>query len=90
MTIHEFKEYQLLADKVIDLLIKEKHSSINDIKIIYNIIMRFPYCLDKEGHYTYEGKWYDSRKELPDYVQEQIMDRVKNCTTFLQKMIDGT
>ena len=28
--------------------------------------MGFPYCLDEDGHYVYEGKFYNSMKELPD------------------------
>lgn len=49
MTVNEFESYKVIANKILDLLIKEKHSSLKDIKIIYNIIMRFPYCLDQEG-----------------------------------------
>jgi len=72
MTINEFKTYKTLTNKAIDLFISEKHSSLKDIKIIYNIIMGFPFCLDQEGHYTYEGKFYNSIEELPDEAKEEI------------------
>ncbi len=73
MTINEFEKYKTLSDKVLDLFIEEKHSSLKDIKIIYNIIMGFPFCLDQEGHYTYEGKFYNSIEELPDDAKEQLI-----------------
>ena len=73
MTITEFKNYQTIADKIIDLLIKENHSSIRDIKIIYNIIMGFTYCLDQEGHYTYHSRFYNSISELPDEAKKDII-----------------
>lgn len=73
MTVNEFEKYKIIADKVINLLIEEKRSSLKDIKIIYNIIMGFPYCLDQEGHYVYQGKFYNSLKELPDEAKEEII-----------------
>lgn len=73
MTINEFEKYKLLADKVLGLLIEENHSSLRDIKIIYNIIMGFPCCLDREGQYTYEGKFYSSMEELPDEAKQEII-----------------
>lgn len=88
ITVDDFKEYQVLADKVLNLLIKEKRSSLYDIKIIYNIIMKLPYCLDTEGHYTYEGEWYNSREDLPKHVQEDILERLKYFTTVMKKMED--
>lgn len=74
MTINEFEGYKALANKVLNLLIEEKHSSLKDIKIIYNIIMGFPYCLDQEGHYIYEGNFYNSLGELPDVAKEEIIN----------------
>ena len=73
MTITEFEKYKKLADKVLDLLIEEKHSSLKDIKILYNIIMGFPYCLDVKGQYTYNGEFYNSLKELPDEAKQQLL-----------------
>ena len=81
MTINEFKSYKLLADKILDLLIEEKHSSSKDIKIIYNIIMGFPYCLDQEGQYVYEGKFYNSLKELPDEAKKEIINQILSLVT---------
>lgn len=75
MTINEFKYYKTLADKFLDLLIKEKHSSIADIKIIYNIVMGFPFCLDSDGQYTYHGEFYNSLEELPDDAKKEIAVR---------------
>lgn len=73
MTIREFNNYKTISDKVLDLLIAEKHSSLKDIKIIYNIIMGFPYCLDQEGQYTYQGKFYNSLENLPDEAKDEII-----------------
>lgn len=73
MTINEFNQYKELSDKVLDLLIEEKHSSLKDIKIIYNIIMGFPYCLDQEGQYVYESKFYNSIKELPEEALKDLI-----------------
>ena len=73
MTITEFEKYKILADKVLDLLIQEKHSSLKDIKILYNIIMGFPYCLDEKGQYTYNREFYNSLKELPDEAKQQLL-----------------
>lgn len=72
MTSIEFEKYKSIADKIIDLLIKEKHSSLKDIKILYNIIMGFPYCISQEGQYTYQGEFYNSLDELPDDAKEEI------------------
>lgn len=51
----------------------KKCSSLRDIKIIYNIIMEFPYCLDEEGHYVYNGEFYDSMDDFPNEAKEQIL-----------------
>lgn len=73
MTANEFKNYKVLADKVLDLLIQEKHSSLKDIKIIYNIIMGFPYCLEQEGQYTYNCEFYNSINDLPKEALIQLL-----------------
>lgn len=75
MTVNEFESYKVIANKILDLLIEENHSSLKDIKIIYNIIMGFPYCLDQEGQYVYEGKFYSSLKGLLDEAKEEIINR---------------
>lgn len=76
MTVNEFEKYKILSDKILDLLIKEKRSSLKDIKIIYNIIMGFPYCLDQEEQYVYHGKFYNSLKELPDEAKKEIINQI--------------
>ncbi len=73
MTIGEFNNYTTISDKVLVLLIAEKHSALKDIKIIYNIIMGFPYCLDQEGQYTYQVKFYNSSENLPDEAKDEII-----------------
>lgn len=73
MTKNDFENYKTISDKVLDLLIAEKHSSLKDIKIIYNIIMGFPYCLDQEGQYTYHGEYYNSLEELPNEAKDEII-----------------
>lgn len=74
MTISDFENYKVISDKVLDSLITEKYSSLKDIKIIYHIIMGFPYCLDQEGHFTYQGKFYNSLEELPDETKSELID----------------
>lgn len=73
MTISDFENYKAISNKVLDLLITEKYSSLKDIKIIYNIIMGFPYCLDKKGQYTYQGKFYQSLKDLTDEAKIELI-----------------
>lgn len=72
MTETEFNKYKHISDKVIDLLIAENCSSLYDIKIIFNIIMGFPYCIDTEEHYTYKGIYYNSLEELLHDVLMQL------------------
>lgn len=67
-----FDKYKAVSKKVISLLIEEKCSSLHDIKIIYNIIMGFPYCIDCEGHYVYKGNLYNDIGELPNDALEQL------------------
>lgn len=86
MTISDFENYKAISDKVLDLLIAEKYSSLKDIKIIYNIIMGFPYCLDQEGHFTYQGVFYNSLEELPDKVKSEIINH-SNRKEFLYERI---
>ncbi len=76
MIINEFEKYKTISDKVLNLFIEEKHSSLKDIKIIYNIIMGFPFCLDQEGHYTYDGKLFNSIEELPDKAKKEIIEHI--------------
>lgn len=73
MTVDEFEQYKVVANKVLNLLIQEKCSSIKDINILYNIIREYPYCLDTEGHYTYKGKYYNCLEELPKDGLEQLL-----------------
>ena len=72
ITSEEFKKYHEVANKVIDVLCGNKLSSIYDIEVIYNIIRGYPYCLDTEGHYTYNQKYYNSINELPLSALEEI------------------
>jgi hypothetical protein len=85
MNICEYKQYKLISDKILDILINENFSSPKDIKIIYNIIMDFPYCLDVDGHYTYNGEFYNSLAELPDEAKKQIYETSKViCEQFVR------
>ena len=52
MTINDFKKYQSISKTISNLLFNENYSNKHDIKIIFNILLGFPYCLDTEGHYT--------------------------------------
>lgn len=75
MTSKKFKQYKIIANDVLDLLIDKKCSSLRDIKIIYNIIMGFPFCLDEDGHYTYDGQFYNSIDELPLDAHQDLLCR---------------
>lgn len=44
--------------------------------------MRFPYCLDTEGQYTYNGKFYNSLEELPKDGLAQYLYRLQHSTTI--------
>lgn len=74
MTVNEFEQYKKIANKVINLLIQETHSSIKDIGILYNIIRGYPYCVSTEGQYTYKGQFYNSLAELPIEALQQIIE----------------
>lgn len=74
MTITNFNEYKRISEKILSLLIDEKHSSLADIKILYNITMGFPYCLDREGHYTYHGEFYNTMNDLPLEAKQYILN----------------
>lgn len=75
---NEYIKIKKTSNKVIDLLIKEKCSSLCDINIIYNILMGFPYCIDCDGHYIYKGEFYNSVEELPQEALEQLLHAFKS------------
>ena len=70
---HSFDYYKATAREVLSLLIKKKCSSMHDIDIIYNLLMRFPYCIDGE-HYIYDWEIYDNMESLPFDALMQIID----------------
>lgn len=78
MTKNEFKKYKEVANKTLGLLIQEEKSSIKDIKIIFNIIMGFPYCLDEEGSYIFNGEFYDSFEKFPIIAKQEILGYKKS------------
>lgn len=78
ITSEEFKKYHEVAKKVIHVLCENKLSSIYDIEVIYNIIRGYPYCLDTEGHYTYNHKYYNSMNELPLSALEEILHKLQH------------
>lgn len=82
MTVTDFSKYKSVSNKVIQLLTNEKSSSIHDIMVIYNIIMKFAYCLDAEGHYTYNGEFYNSVSDLPKEALEQLSYHLSHYTTI--------
>ena len=67
-----FLKYDTLADKVIDMLCDENMSTVRDIEIVFHIIRGYPYCLDEDGHYTYQGQYYESMYDLPIEALETI------------------
>lgn len=74
MTITNFDEYKKISKKILSLLIDENHSSLADIKILYNITMGFPYCLDREGHCAYHGEFYNTMDDLPLEAKQHILN----------------
>lgn len=77
LTSKNFDKYKDVSNKVIKLLCNEECSSLHDINILYNILMNFPYCLDVEGHYIYNGKFYESLSDLPKDGLEAVLNRLK-------------
>lgn len=43
---HSFESYKNIATEVLSILVKNNCSSIHDVDIIFNMIMRFPYYID--------------------------------------------
>lgn len=72
ITHDDFLNHKNVANKIINLLCKENLSSIHDIEIIYHIIRGYPYCLDCEGHYIYDGQYYNCMEELPLDALQQL------------------
>lgn len=83
MTNTGFCKYKKVADKIIRLLCTENLSSIHDIEIIYNVIMGYPYCIDCEGHYIYNGIFYNSLNELPDEAKKEILLSIQHSISHL-------
>lgn len=61
---HSFEKYKDISTKVLDVLIENDCFSIQDIDIIYNLIIAFPYCIDGK-RYIYNWDIYDSMELLP-------------------------
>lgn len=74
----KFKYYKSAVDKVIDLLIKEKCASLNDITIVFKLILGLPFCMDQEGHYSYEGEYYETIHDLPNEAFLEILEEYKD------------
>lgn len=70
---HSFNNYKYISNEVLKVLVKNNCSSLNDIKIIYNILMGFPHCINTEGNFVYRGEFYNSMEELPADALEQII-----------------
>ena len=70
---HSFDEYKHVSNEVLKVLIKNNCSALNDIKIIYNILMGFPHCINSEGNFVYCGEFYNSMEDLPADALEQII-----------------
>lgn len=70
---HSFENYKNIANQVLDILVKNNCSSMHDIDIIYNLLMRFPYCVDGKK-YIYDWNIYDNMESLPVDALKQIME----------------
>jgi hypothetical protein len=75
ITKQEFENYRQLSKDIVSVLCDNNKSSIYDIKIIYNILMGFPFCLDQEGHYIYHGEYYNSAYDLPQQAKEELKNK---------------
>lgn len=75
LTKTEFTKYKHVENKIIKLLCKENMSSVYDVSLIFHLIQGYPYCIDTEGHYAYNGNYYESMKELPIEALEQIIKK---------------
>ena len=70
---HSFDKYKHISNEVLKVLIKNNCSSLNDIKIVYDILMGFPHCINAEGNFVYRGEFYNSMEDLPPDALEQIV-----------------
>lgn len=61
----DFEKYKSIANDVIQLLCSKNLSTIGDVELIFHIIRGYPYCIDTDGHYTYQGEYFDSLENLP-------------------------
>lgn len=61
------------SNKVIKVLVDNNCSSILDIKIIYNIIMGFPFLL--EHGCLYKGEYYEKLSDLPEEAKKDFKSR---------------
>lgn len=73
INFENYKKYKKVAKKVIHVLCENNLSSIYDVETIYNIIRGYPYCLDTDGHYIYQGQYYNCLEDLPMEALQQIL-----------------
>lgn len=75
--ISDFNNYKNVCDNVLSLLKEHGYTAIHDIHIILKIISGYPYCLDREGHFSYKGKFYNSMEDLPLEALKELQYRLK-------------
>lgn len=72
----DYNYYKKCATEVVNCLSQYGCTTLKDIKVIYNLLMGFAYCLDGQK-YIYKGKLYNSIEELPKSAHEELLYKAK-------------
>ena len=72
----DYNYYRKCATEVLDCLAQHSCTTLKDIKVIYNLLMGFAYCLDGQK-YIYKGKLYNSIEELPKSAHEELLYKAR-------------
>lgn len=68
---HTDKQLSQIYNEISDILLKN-HCSGHEIKAVFNMFLRVPYCIDGK-RYVYGTNFYDDIGELPKEALEQLV-----------------
>lgn len=72
----EIALYKKVCSEIINVLAKNKCSSILDIKIIYNLLLGLPFILQHGA--LYQGEYYEKLSDIPEEAKNQFYQRYNN------------
>ena len=84
----DYNYYKKCAEKAADCLSEYQCVILKDLKVVYNLLMGFPYCLDGE-QYIYNGNLYNSMANLPKQALEELFYNAKCSAACCGKLSDG-